>query len=74
MIRGEFNNKEWKYKWLNYLILHEIHTEECKCTYCIGFTYAKNLHYGLNIPKSKGGWWIIKYWNRRYVRFTKLNR
>lgn len=76
MIRGDFNNREWEYKFYNYLILHEIHTKECTCTYCNGFTYGKRkkLRYGLNIPEIISGWWIIQYWNRRYIRITKFKR
>lgn len=62
------------------MMLHEIHTKDksdswndnwitCQCSYCIGNT---KLHYGLNIPEniSWTSWFVIKYWNNRYIRFT----
>jgi hypothetical protein len=61
-------------------ILHETHTKEkasdwnlddenCSCSYCKG---NHKLHYGLNIPinKSWNSWFVIKYWNHRYIRWT----
>jgi len=61
-------------------ILHEIHTKEkasdwnpdeenCSCSYCSG---NNKLHYGLNISKNKSwnSWFVIKYWNHRYIRWT----
>jgi hypothetical protein len=52
-------------------ILHEIHEEECTCSYCKGSN--TKLHYGLNIPKSynkANSWWVIKYNKRHYIRWT----
>jgi len=61
-------------------ILHEIHEKgksdcwndneiKCNCSYCEGKT---KLHYGLNIPECKkwNSWWVIKYWDKRYIRWT----
>jgi hypothetical protein len=50
-------------------ILHEIHKKDCNCSYCKG---KYKLSYGLNIPKNKScnSWWIIKYKNKHYLRFT----
>jgi hypothetical protein len=61
-------------------ILHEVHTKEkssiwndnwskCECSYCKG---EYKLHYGLNIPydKSWNSWWVIKYADGRYIRWT----
>lgn len=62
--------------------LHEIHAKgktnfswnnnykDCRCSYCYG---PNKLHYGLNIPglwKHWNSWWVIKYWNNRYIRWT----
>jgi len=63
------------------MILHEIHINGkdysnldkntvCTCSYCEG---RNKLHYGLNIPdhwKGWNSWYIIKYWDRRYIRWT----
>lgn len=61
-------------------ILHEIHIkgksdwnnswETCHCSYCKG---DNKIHYGLNAPadwKAWNSWWVIKYWDRRYIRWT----
>jgi hypothetical protein len=62
----------------NLLILNEYHydgrnhingTEPCKCSYCTDWGKGK-VHYGLNIPKIKSGWWVIKYAPKRYLRIT----
>lgn len=51
----------------NHFTFTEPRKEECTCSYCHGDSKIK---YGLNIPKIKNGWWAIKYWKRRYIRFT----
>jgi hypothetical protein len=50
-------------------LLFETHELKCKCSYCYG---NNKEHYGLNIPKNKSwnSWWVIKYWDRRYIRWT----
>ena len=50
-------------------VLHEVHGKKCDCSYCYG---ENKEHYGLNIPQDKSwnGWWVFKYWNKRYVRWT----
>jgi len=52
-------------------ILNEKHKELCTCSYC-GNSYDKGLHIGLNVPKSKSwnSWWVIKYGNKKYFRWT----
>lgn len=61
--KHNFFHKEWFY------FLHEVHEKNCDCSYCYG---EDRMHYGLNIPKCKkwNSWWVIKYWNRRYFRWT----
>ena len=67
MIRSSYS-KEWNL-FGNKLFLLEIHNNNCTCTYCKGCDMYK-LHFGLNIPHSKkGGWYVIKYWKRSYIRF-----
>jgi len=75
-------NKEEFWIW-NFLILNEYHydgknsingKEPCKCSYCKDWGGGMKIHYGLNIPKIKSGWWVIKYWPKRYLRITYHKR
>jgi hypothetical protein len=50
----------------------DIHDRNCNCSYC-GNGHDKGLHYGLNIPpdwKAWNSWWVIKFWPKRYFRWT----
>lgn len=51
------------------MLNHSSKLAQCWCSYCHG---SSKLHYGLNIPESKAwnSWWVIKYWDSRYIRFT----
>ena len=53
-----------------FLILNETHIDNCTCSYCNDSSTKKKLHYGLNIPKDKRGWWTIKYGNHKYLRIA----
>jgi hypothetical protein len=74
------DRKEGEFIGLGLLILNEYHYDgktnidgvaPCKCSYCDGET---KLHYGLNIPGIKSGWWVIKYGDKRYLRITRHHR
>jgi len=63
--------------WYHVKLINNLHIDRhekgCTCSYCRNCGYgARPLHFGLNIPKSKSwnSWWIVKYWNHRYVRWT----
>ena len=63
--------------WYHIKLINNLHIDRhekgCTCSYCRNCGYgARPLHFGLNIPKSKSwnSWWIVKYWNHRYVRWT----
>ncbi len=71
-------NKKGELHIFNLLFLNEYHYDgrnhidrksPCTCSYCKG-TMKKPIHYGLNIPENKRGWWVIKYGPKRYLRIT----
>ena len=53
-------------------ILHEVHKKDCTCSYCAPFNYKRKIHYGLNLPEDRrwNSWRVLKYFNRRYIRWT----
>ena len=63
----------FKYQGKKCWIILEKHPINCKCTYCkeYGTSIKTKLHYGLNIPFFKSGWWVIKFWPRFYLKLIK---
>jgi len=46
--------------------LDDIILSKCTCSYCKGYSKLK---YGLNLPKNRNGWKVIKYWHNRYLKW-----
>jgi len=49
----------------------DVHSPDCRCSYCGGILDIEPLHFGFNAPETRAwnSWWVFKI-GRYYIRWN----